>query len=84
MNKFKNALSTAAFALIIFVITYLLAPSYLQGQDRKKFIFRDISYYKIDGIVCGLFFALAFVGYMIYSSRKEKNAANKNEENESN
>ena len=65
-------LKVFGFYLIVFIVVFAISswilPDYMQGQDRKKFIFHPISYYQTTAYVLGAIVALFFVGFGYYKS----------------
>ena len=69
LNIKQWAVLIAVFLIIWFLIYYGVAD-YMQGQDRKKFIFRDISEYRENTLWVGLILSGGFV-YLLFRKLRE-------------
>lgn len=66
MKKIKSVIFYLIVFFIIWGIFRLFGPEYLQGQDRKKFIFKPIEYYYNTSNGAGIIIGLIIVGYGFY------------------
>ena len=65
-SKIKSAGLYLVVFLIIWGVCRLFGPEFLQGQDRKKFIFKSLEYYKGTSSTAGIMLGLIVVGYGFY------------------
>lgn len=66
MKKLKSLIVYLILFLLIWGLCRLFGPEYLQGQDRKKFIFQPIEYYYGTSNLSGIILGLIIVGYAFY------------------
>jgi hypothetical protein len=68
----KQILFFCGIFLITWFLVYFFLADYLQSQDRKKFIFNSISYYKETTFWIGLLTGAAVVGYVYYKYKSNE------------
>jgi hypothetical protein len=68
-------LKASVISLVIFFIVWgsisFFGPIFMQDGDRKKLIFRPISYYEDISSTLGIIIGLALAGYFFYKFIKE-------------